>query len=191
MPILAHPPSALYRLRGALRRDGEKTKFVAVRTRRYRLERDRFDLDVERFERRLAHARERDAAGERAGAERAYRDALALYRGDYFADLDAPWLLPERQRLRDAHLDALSDLAALLENAGDLDGALETTRTLLRCDPLHEPAHRRAMRLLHRLGDRRGVTRQYRELRGRLEAELALAPLPETERLYRELAGGT
>src|SRR5436190_22548610 len=57
----------------------------------YRL--DAEDLDVRRFEALIADG--------------AYEDALALWRGTPLADIDAPFVVPERTRLEDLRLVAV------------------------------------------------------------------------------------
>lgn len=175
--------TALYRLREALRRDGEKTKFVVVESKQYHLDAARFTLDVDAFDRLLDEARTH-AGG---SAEEARRQAADLYRGEYLAELDHAWVVPERDRLRRAYLETLEALATSAEARGDLLEALERTRQRLHVDPLLESAHCTAMRLLHAQGDRHGVVRQYRQLRDLLAAELEIAPMDETVRLYERL----
>lgn len=177
--------TALYRLREALRRNGEKTKFVVVESKLYRLDAARFALDVDAFDRLLDEAR----AGAGGVAERAWQRAAELYQGEYLAELDHAWVAPERDRLRRAYLETLEALATAAEARGDLQDALERTRQRLRVDPLLEAAHCTAMRLLHAQGDRQGVVRQYRELRHLLAEDLEIAPMDATDRLYRRLTG--
>lgn len=177
--------TALYRLRGALRAPGDKTSFVLLENRCYRLDTTRFDLDVDRFERILERAR--IEAG--PAAEASYAEAISLYRGEYLAGFAFPWLSLERQRLAEAYLRALETLAALQAERGAVDEALSLTRRALATDPLLERAHQAAMRYLHRLGDRRGLERQYRELGELLADEMSAQPLPETVALYRRLSG--
>ncbi len=146
----------------------------------------RFEVDVERFRARLA-------AGNRADL----RDAVALYRGDFMAGFSLPgsapfeeWQLFQTERLRQELAGALDRLSALPDAADDLETAIGYARRWLALDPLHEPAHRRLMRLYAAAGQPTAALRQYRLLASALERELGAAPDPATRALYEEIRQG-
>src|SRR5690606_13444313 len=142
--------TALYRLRGALRRSqDDDTKFVLVEGRKYRLDVARFALDVDRFDALLAQARRSEP--ERAMALLAEADALV--RGEYLAGLDYPWVMGERRRIADAHLEALATLAELQLRQGRTDDAVRTARRFATLDPFSERACVLEMRALADRGD--------------------------------------
>ncbi len=123
-------------------------------------------------------------------------DAVALYRGPFLAGFSLPdsvlfeeWALLERERLHRLALEALGRLAHLEEQAGALNQALLHTQRLLALDPLAEEAHRRAMRLLHRLGRRGEALAQYETCRRLLAEELDAQPAPPTAELARQIKG--
>jgi DNA-binding SARP family transcriptional activator len=123
----------------------------------------------------------------------ALESAAALYAGDLLPGFDvrAPaydaWLAAERQRLRRLALDVLDRLAGLREAAGDAERAAAAAGRLLALDPLHEPAHRRLMRIYAAQGRHADALRQYAACRAALRRELGVSPDAETERLQREL----
>lgn len=119
--------------------------------------------------------------------------AAALYAGDLLPGFDvrAPafdaWLAAERQRLRALALDVLDRLAGAREAAGDAERAAAAAGRLLALDPLHEPAHRRLMRIYAAQGRHADALRQYAACREALRRELGVSPDAETEGLHREL----
>lgn len=176
--------TALYRLRGALRKgQDDDTKFVLVEGRRYRLDVSRFVFDVDRFDALLAQARSSEAA--RAMALLAEADAIV--RGEYLGGLDYPWLMGERGRLGDAHLEALASLAELQLRHGRLGDALRSARRYASLDPYSERACVLEMRTLAARSDLAAVERCFRDFEVRLEQELAVRPSPDTRRTYDTL----
>src|SRR5207244_8668652 len=104
-----------------------------------------FRTDVQEFTAAL------QAAGRLApGAEQATRlaEAVALYGGDLLPNCFEPWVLAAREPLQQQYLQALQQLVAALEAAGDLPGAVEWARQAVAADPLREEAHYDLMRLL-------------------------------------------
>ena len=97
---------------------------------------------------------------------------------------------PSRARLRQVLAGCLERLAAACAAAGDLDRARDHIRRWLSLDPMHEPAHQAMIRALAWTGQRSAAVRQYRELVGILDRELAVRPLPETTRLYDDIRAG-
>ncbi len=178
--------TALYRLRGALRRGGDdSTKFVLVERGRYRLDVARFDVDADRFETLTSQARE--ASGARQAV--LLQQAVDLVRGDVLADLDYAWVDAERRRFRDSASDALYRLGDLRLALGAREEALDVARRYVAWDALDERAHLLEMRAYGALGDAAGVEKTYRTLTRVLRDELDVEPALETERLYRDLSG--
>ena len=69
-------------------------------------------LDIAQFEVAIAEA---EAQSQGAIARTAWERAVKLYRGDVLADRHDPWLLPERERLRQRFIQALERLSVLYE----------------------------------------------------------------------------
>ena len=123
--------------------------------------------------------------------------AARLYRDDFlagFALRDCPefddWQSSVADRLRQVLSGCLERLAAACAADGDPDRALGHIRRWLSLDPMHEPAHQAMIRALAWAGQRSAAVRQYRELVGILDRELAVRPLPETTRLYDSILAG-
>jgi len=111
--------------------------------------------------------------------------AVALFAGDLAEGLGHDCFAAERERLADRYEDALAVVAAQRLADGDLEGARTAAERLLARDPLREEAHGVLVAVYGLGGTRSQVVRQYRRLRVVLARELAEAPLPETDAIYR------
>jgi DNA-binding SARP family transcriptional activator len=147
-------------------------------------------LDVTDFRRLLAvcqaHSHPRLAACD-ACLER-LAGALALYRGDFLADLEVDMLgyWMERHRLRDLYLGALEELAALHARQGKDREASELYLKALTLDPCRESALQPLMRLALRRGERAAALAHCRRLEQALWRELRIQPGQETQSLRRQ-----
>ena len=127
---------------------------------------------------------------ERAAEGGQLADALDLYRGDLlegFFIRGTPefeqWLEDERARLKTVALRSATLLAERSEERGGLAQSAQWSRRALRIAPLDEPALRRLIKTLDRLGDRAGALEAYESFARRLTAELEAEPAPETRSL--------
>jgi PAS domain S-box-containing protein len=140
-------------------------------------------LDVHAFKRVIGQARrERDAAQ----AIQRYRDALALYRGEFLADL-APDILDcwmERERLNELRLLAMEELAALYASRQQEAEATELLLKVLSSDACRETAVQALMRLALERGDRPAALTHYRQLEAALGRELEIRPGSATRALF-------
>jgi DNA-binding SARP family transcriptional activator len=91
-------------------------------------------------------------------------DAVELYGGDLLPTYYEDWIFPERQRLLEAYLQALQQLAHLSEHAGDLRRAIQWTRRAVSADPLREESRRDLIRLLAALGEGEAARREAQAL---------------------------
>ncbi len=147
-------------------------------------------LDVTPFEAALDRVEEIAGSEDRDDSVQALAQAVDLYAGDLLPSCYDDWVLPERERLRTRYLRGLERLTELLEEAGDHTGAIEQTQRLLRDEPLHEPGHRRLMRLLATSGQRALALAQYEQCARLLDEELGVEPEAETKRLYEQIRDG-
>jgi DNA-binding SARP family transcriptional activator len=123
--------------------------------------------------------------------------AVALYRGDFLTGFTLPdcpefdeWQFFQTESLRQALASALEQLVGMLSSQADYEGAIPYARRRLALDPLHEPAHRRLMRLYVQTGQQAAALRQYELCRQTLENELGNFPAPETTALYNNIRAG-
>lgn len=143
-------------------------------------------IDILDFEERLAHA-ERAAQAGAKGAVSAFEDALALYSGDLLPSDFAPWVVAARERLRQRWLNAHDTLVSLLLGQGEQRRALGYAQSLVRIDPLSEPAHMRQMEVLLAMGNRAGALGVYHECAKLLANELGVDPGAPLQRLYERV----
>jgi predicted ATPase/DNA-binding SARP family transcriptional activator len=122
--------------------------------------------------------------------------AMTLVRGpflDGFSLPDCPafdeWLLLQRERLHLQITEALEQLAAFHERAGQLPEAELFIRRLLEYEPLSESAYRQLMRVLASADRRSAALDAYETCRRVLAAELGLAPAVETVMLAEQIRG--
>jgi PAS domain S-box-containing protein len=181
--------TTVYHLRHSLEPDlerGPDSAYIQTRGECYLLVGGRTHwLDVDAFENKLATAGRVESPDR---AERLYRRAVALYRGDFLADLDAYRLdcWAERVRYRQRYLDALQGLGDMLLERDQDDEAMAWYRKVLAEDPCREAAARKLMRLALLHGERTQALSQYARLEENLERELDVEPSQETRRLQRE-----
>ena len=141
-------------------------------------------LDVAAFETGLQRARADLAPDEQIAS---LEEAVAVYGGELLPGCYSDWLLAERDRLARAYGAALEQLAALFEERRDYRQAIGHAQTLLRHDPLHEPAYAGLMRLHALNDDRAAALHTYHTCATVLRRELDVTPGPATRELYERL----
>jgi predicted ATPase/DNA-binding SARP family transcriptional activator len=143
-----------------------------------------FRLDVAEFEQARALAEVAAQQGDLHAQRVVLEQAVALYHGDLLPSCYDDWILPERERLRQAVTEVLERLLLLLESEGQPRAALAYAQRLLRHDPLREDTYRILMRLYAACGDRTAVRRVYHTCVSVLERELAVEPSAATRDVY-------
>lgn len=115
--------------------------------------------------------------------------AVQLYRGEYLAELDYPWVLPYRESMKNLCGEARLWLSRyyLAEQKHHL--AVGQLRMLVETNPLAEEPRRLLMMTYAAQGNRGAVQNEYHSLRNALYRELALTPSPEIKELYQKLIG--
>ncbi|MFP5504014.1 MAG: BTAD domain-containing putative transcriptional regulator, partial [Candidatus Sericytochromatia bacterium] len=144
-------------------------------------------LDVAEFERLLDAASVLDAAGEEPCD--LYRQALALYEGDFLSEFTQyeGWCERERERLAGRFSEAALRLSRLLALAGDDAGSGLYAQRVIDRDPCAEEAYRWLMIAQYRAGDRPMAIRTYDRCVVALSDELDVDPMPETQALYERI----
>jgi DNA-binding SARP family transcriptional activator/streptogramin lyase len=140
-------------------------------------------LDLEQFERLV-----KNAQGEKpeAAAEK-LREALVLWRGPAFADLDDSVARGERAQLEEQHASALEQrVEADLELGRHLELVPEL-ESLVREDPLRERRRAQLMLALYRSGRQADALDSYRSGRKLLADELGLEPGGELRQLEKAI----
>src|SRR6266700_8194246 len=144
-------------------------------------------LDVAEFEQTLTLADETARRNDQHGLQDALEQADNLYRGALLPGCYDEWILPERERLRQRHWQALEHLLRLFEGQGDHVSAIRYAQRLLALDPLSEDLSRRLMRLFTLNNDRASALRVYHTCVTTLQRELGVDPDPATREAYERL----
>ena len=120
--------------------------------------------------------------------------AASLYRADFMAGFGVRdssnfdnWQLLESEQLKRELASVLARLVQGHSERREFDQAISYAQRWLALDPLHEPVHRRLMRLYAAKGDRSAALRQYQICVQLLEDELGVPPEKETTALYESL----
>ena len=182
------PANALQSRVAKLRRALGQTGAQGVLTSRrpgYVLQVDPEQLDIHRFERLVAEARQ--AAATVDAAER-FAEALALWRGPALADVAREGVAQaEIARLEELRLVAVADKLDAELAAGrhaELVGELEA---LVAAHPLRERFRAQLMVALYRSGRQADALAAYRAARAALADELGIDPSPELQRLEQAI----
>ncbi len=116
---------------------------------------------------------------------------LALYRGSFLPDdVDAPFTVPTRERLRAKFVHALGELGRQLEAHQRYEEAIGWYLRGLEADPIIETFYQGLMRCYVALDRRTEAIAAYRRLKQTLSVTLGLAPSTTTERLHLTVRGG-
>src|SRR4051794_10627022 len=153
----------------------------------YRLATDPQQVDAVQFEQGVAHATDLVEKNPAEASQR-LRAALALWRGNPYADLAGSFPLEiEARRLEELRLRAVearieSELA--LGHHADLIAELE-----VRCEefPVYERFRAQHMLALYRCGRQAEALRAYQKTRAYLAEELGLEPSPQLHELERRI----
>lgn len=118
----------------------------------------------------------------------AQRSILNLYRGAFLpAEVDHPWTVPLRERLRARFAGHLQQAAARLERAGAWTDAAAMYARGIDTDDLAEEFYRGLMRCHLAMGQTAEGLAVYRRLRQILSVVLGIAPAGASEALHRAL----
>lgn len=129
--------------------------------------------------------------GEPAAARERYRQALALYAGDYLQEFPyEEWASQERKRLLNRYLRSAERLARSLAHDRLWDEAIEVCQALLHHDNGWEPAYQILISAYAAQGNRSAALRAYQRCVDALQTELGVAPTAATTELYSALLVG-
>lgn len=142
-------------------------------------------LDVAEFT-RLAAQGDRLYPGE--GATAVYRQAIALYQGEYLQEYPyEAWCSEARERLLTIFLQTAERLALLLLEQEAWEEAIQVAQHILARDDCWEQAYRVLMQAYAADGRRAQAIRAYQRCAERLQTELGVEPSAATFDLYKGL----
>ncbi|HEY9294697.1 MAG TPA: BTAD domain-containing putative transcriptional regulator [Microlunatus sp.] len=185
--------SLVSRLRRALVGTGPGSRGDIVRAEPigYRLQVDRDDIDLHRFDRLAEQARRLHRDGRQDEALTACTEALALWRGDPLADAgDAEYAVPIVTAYRNEHLDLIGTrIGTLLELGRAAEVTIELDQ-LVRAHPLREGFAAQQLRALAATGRTNEALAAYERCRNYLAEEFGSDPGAELQELHLALLRG-
>jgi DNA-binding SARP family transcriptional activator len=117
--------------------------------------------------------------------------ASELYKGDLLESVYDDWCLHDRERLRLLHLNVLGKLVTYYGSHGQFEHGLACGERILSSDPVREKTHRSMMWLHWLAGNRAAALAQYKRCAQVLKEELGVAPMEQTQQLYKQMLHGT
>jgi DNA-binding SARP family transcriptional activator len=183
---------AAHNLRSSLepdRRNGNPGTWIMATNGSYSL-RQTADLwiDVEQFERYRAGAQTLESSGAVAEAREAYKEAEALYGGDYLEeDLYEDWTIIRREELKDVYLAVLGKLAHLSFAEHAYEDAVKYCHKILLADPCREDAYQLLMRAHAGLNQMARAGAWYAVCRTMLMREMGAEPSGGTRDTFERL----
>ena len=154
----------------------------------YALAIDPLAVDTERFQRLVTAARKQAAAGERAVAAAALREALGLWRGRALEDFGSePGLEDAAERLEALCIAATEERIEAELDAGSSAALVVELEALVAEHPYRERLRGQLMRALYLDGRQGEALEAYRAARTTLADDLGVEPGPELRRLERAI----
>ena len=179
---------AITRLRRALAAGGATSSVLASDAAGYTLRVQPEELDLEVFERMLVEGRCQFEEGEARRAAATLRNALALWRGEPFADVAfESFAQPEIARLRELRVTAIEDRVEADLAIGRHHELVPELERLVADHPLREGLSRQLMLALYRAGRQARALEVYHQARLQLTVELGLEPGPALRHLEQAI----
>ncbi|WP_456845655.1 nSTAND1 domain-containing NTPase [Cellulomonas sp. P5_C6] len=162
------------RLRRALP-DGVATALVTRRP-GYVLSIEPAQVDAELFRALVGRGHRELGVGRPELAAGSLREALGLWRGDAYAEFDAPFAVAERRALDELRLAAFEDRASAELDVGEGPDLIAELEAVVSEHPLRERLWAQLMTALYRSGRQGDALRAYQRARDSLVDELGVEP---------------
>lgn len=144
------------------------------------------ELDCDQFERYIQEGI-KVASKELSKAIEAYTNAIELYQGKYFQEIDALWILPKRNYYHNLYLKGLRNLIDIFEEQEDYDNMLEYCQRAIEGDRYEEYFHLQFMLALKGRGQQRLALKHYQEINQFFHQEMGIEPSNRMQKLYKDL----
>lgn len=150
-------------------------------------------VDLERARQAVHTADAAVSAGDWTTAWTAARIALGVAQRDVLPGVDLPWVVAERERLRDIRWRAWEAVgeAGLGLGGAEVVSSRRAGRELMREEPLRESGYRLAMRAALAQGNAAEAIAIYDALRTRLATDLGVDPGPQSRALFEQTLAST
>jgi DNA-binding SARP family transcriptional activator len=150
-----------------------------------------YQLDIDQFVAAVHYSRFPSVQELNDDQVSALEKAVELYQGDLLECVYEDWCTYERERLRLAFINMLTQLVDHHVSKGNYARGLEYGQRILILDPTREKAHRQLMMIHWLTGNQEAALRQYRSCCEVLQAELGIKPMHETQYLYETIIRST
>ena len=179
--------SYVARMRKAVERVGSAAT-VVTQAPGYMLQLPDESFDVARFEGLLVEGGSRLARDDASGASSVFREGLALWRGEAYAEFaDEDWARPEAQRLGELRVVACERLVDAELACGRAAVVIPQIEALTAEHPLREAFRVQLMIAFYRTGRQADALRIVRDYRHELIGELGLDPSPVVTDVERRI----
>jgi LuxR family maltose regulon positive regulatory protein len=149
-----------------------------------------FWVDVRALEYLFEEADGKRKEGLAEGSVELTQRAIGMYRGPFLSgEIEHPWVISIRERLRRKFLKSLSWLGQYWEQGDQWEKALECYERGLEADDLAEELYQRLMVCYQRLGRNSEALSVYNRCKKNLSTALGIDPSPETQTLYTSIIG--
>lgn len=121
-----------------------------------------------------------------------YLRALSLYQGDFLPKLSSePWVIPVSAYFHNLFMQTVRQTLPLLEERGDLDGAISLCRKVVEVEPYDEEIYQHLMKNLLLNGNQKSVIKVYDDMSDLLFSNFGIMPSDDTKALYRKAVQST
>jgi DNA-binding SARP family transcriptional activator len=155
----------------------------------YRLKLSDREVDLLAFRNLATRAAALRADGDEVTAVQRYEDAMGLWHGEPFADVDILYGHPGITALRQELIEVLLRYAEVACALGQHYRVLPRLQALAAAEPFNEPAHARLMIALASSGRQAAAIRVYEDVRSHLNRELGIYPGEELAETYARVLG--
>lgn len=170
------------------RKSRSESKFIIRQGLTYQLNLEEIWIDVAAIDQFIALGNQAILDNPKL-AQRAFREAIALYQGIYLPNrLYEDWSSEERERIQLLILGAFINLSEMLTKENPLE-SVRLAQQALQIDPTWEDAYRIQMQAYLEKGNRPMALKTYQQCTRILEKEFGIEPLPETQNLYKKIRG--
>lgn len=182
----------VYQLRRALQSASGPTNRLETCPNGYRINLLVDELDLWEFERRVTQARRALGKGDALNVVATLRSALALWRGDPFAGLEAgPVLAARITQISEARISALELRIEAELQLGRHRSLLGELRQLTAAHPVHEEFTAQLMRAAYRADQRSMALDAFSRLRRNLVEDLGIDPSERLQKLQWDVLNET
>jgi DNA-binding SARP family transcriptional activator len=147
-------------------------------------------IDTHHFDGAVKELLEPRALANGTGRIDSLEAAVESYGGPFLEGEDADWILEERERLHSLYVRVVSELVRCHGAAERYEEAIVAARRIVAADPFRESMFRKLALLLVLNGQRADALRHFERWSTSFRRDLAIDPMPQTQRLMDEIRSG-